>query len=150
VLGDSASQALSGSAAMPMRDGRMGGDEEWAPGGRRAAAIAYLGAELIRDLGLHKANGWGVGRAQCCWAGLKYCAHTWAARGCRRIRVIREFRLPGIETRLTRNNFGFLEMTPDITFGFSGLGFFGFGVGFFGFGVRVSGFLPTPNPRGRP
>ena len=55
----------------------------------------------------------------------------------------RVFRVPGFNTRITRNNFGYRDLLPEVVIGFFGLGFFGFGLEFFGFGFRVSGNMPT-------
>jgi len=44
----------------------------------------------------------------------------------------------GLETRITRNNFGYRRLKPELAFGF-----FEFWLWFFGFGFRVSGNLPT-------
>jgi len=41
--------------------------------------------------------------------------------------VVRVFRVPWLETRITRNNFEYHGLKPEIVFGFFGLGFFGFG-----------------------
>ena len=57
--------------------------------------------------------------------------------------VVRVFRVPWLETRITRNNFEYHGLKPEIVFGFFGLGFFGFGFGFFGFELRVSGNIPS-------
>jgi len=57
--------------------------------------------------------------------------------------VVRVFRVPWLETRITRNNFEYHGLKPEIVFGFFGLGFFGYGFGFFGFGFWVSGNPPT-------
>ena len=58
-------------------------------------------------------------------------------------RVVRVVRVPWPNTRITRNNFGYRGLEPELRFGFFEFGFFGFGLGFFGFGFRVSGILPT-------
>ena len=44
--------------------------------------------------------------------------------------VVRVFRVPWLETQITRNNFEYRGLKPEIVFGFFGLGFFGFGFGF--------------------
>jgi hypothetical protein len=62
-----------------------------------------------------------------------------------KVRVIRVFRVPDCDTRITRNNFGFCKLLPEIPEQNSGFGYFGFGFGYSGFGFRVTGFLPSPN-----
>jgi hypothetical protein len=66
-----------------------------------------------------------------------------------KVRVIRVFRVPDCDTRITRNKFGFCKLLPEIPKQNSGFGYFrfGFGFGYFGFGFRVTGFLPSPNRR---
>jgi hypothetical protein len=59
-----------------------------------------------------------------------------------KVRVIRVFRVPACDTRITRNNFGFCKLLPEIPEQNSGFGYFGFG--YSGFGFRVTGFLPSP------
>jgi hypothetical protein len=59
-----------------------------------------------------------------------------------KVRVIRVFRVPDYDTRITQNNFGFCKLLPEILKPNSGFGYFGFG--YSGFGFRVMGFLPTP------
>jgi hypothetical protein len=61
-----------------------------------------------------------------------------------KVRVIRVFRVPDCDTRITRNNFGFCKLLPEIPEQNSGFGYFGFGFGYSGFGFRVTGFLPSP------
>jgi hypothetical protein len=61
-----------------------------------------------------------------------------------KVRVIRVFRVPDCDTRITRNKFGFCKLLPEIPEQNSGFGYFGFGFGYSGFGFRVSGFLPSP------
>jgi hypothetical protein len=58
--------------------------------------------------------------------------------------VIRVFRVPDCDTRITRNNFGFCKLLPEIPEQNSGFGYSGFGFGYSGFGFRVTGFLPSP------
>ena len=65
------------------------------------------------------------------WAEQKHLG--WTA-----VRVFRVVQVPWPDTRITRNNFGYSGLEPEL-----GFGFFGFGLGFFGFGFRVSGILPT-------
>ena len=60
--------------------------------------------------------------------------------------VFRVVRVPWPNTRITRNNFGYRGLEPELRFGFFEFGFFEFGLGFFGFGFRVSGILPTHTP----
>jgi hypothetical protein len=55
-----------------------------------------------------------------------------------KVRVIRVFRVPDCDTRITRNNFGFCKLLPEIPEQNSGFGYFGFG-------FRVTGFLPSPS-----
>ena len=62
------------------------------------------------------------------WAALK---RTWAE-------LFRVVRVPWSDTRITRNNFGYRGLEPELVFEF-----FGFGLGFFGYGFWVSGILPT-------
>ena len=50
----------------------------------------------------------------------------------------RVVRVPWPDIRITRNNFRYCGLEPEL-----GFGFFGFGLGFFGFGFRVSGILTT-------
>ena len=57
-------------------------------------------------------------------------------------RVVRIFRVPWLNTRTTRINFGYHGLEPGLEFEFFGFGFFGYGLGFFWFDFRVSGFLP--------
>ena len=47
----------------------------------------------------------------------------------------RVFRVPGFNTRITRNNFGYRDLLPEVVIGFFGLGL--------GFGFRVSDNMPT-------
>jgi hypothetical protein len=61
-----------------------------------------------------------------------------------KVRVIRVFRVPDCDTRITQNNFGFCKLLPEIPEQNSGFGYFGFGFGYSGFGFRVTGFLPSP------
>ena len=49
--------------------------------------------------------------------------------------VVRVNRVPRVYTRITRNKFGFLEVLPEIEFGY-------FGFGYFGFGYRVRQIVP--------
>jgi hypothetical protein len=63
-----------------------------------------------------------------------------------KVRVIRVFRVPDCDTRITRNNFGFCKLLPEIPEQNSGFGYFGFEFGYSGSGFRVTGFLPSPNP----
>jgi hypothetical protein len=60
-----------------------------------------------------------------------------------KVRVIRVFRVPDCDTRITRNNFGFCKLLPEIPEQNSGFGYFGFEFGYSGFGFRVTGFLPS-------
>jgi hypothetical protein len=60
-----------------------------------------------------------------------------------KVRVIRVFRVPDCGTRITRNNFGFCRLLPEIPEQNSDFGYFGFGYSRFGF--RVTGFLPSPS-----
>jgi hypothetical protein len=62
-----------------------------------------------------------------------------------KVRVIRVFRVPDCDTRITRNKFGFCKLLPEIPEQNSGFGYFGFGFGYSGFGFRVTGFLPSPS-----
>jgi hypothetical protein len=55
------------------------------------------------------------------------------------VRVIRVFRVPDYNTRITRNKFGFCKLLPEIPEQNSGFGYFGFG--YSGFGLWV--FCPT-------
>jgi hypothetical protein len=55
---------------------------------------------------------------------------------------VRVFRVPDCDTRITRNNFEFCKLLPEIPEQNSGFGYFGFG--YSGFGFRVTGFLPSP------
>jgi hypothetical protein len=57
-----------------------------------------------------------------------------------KVRVIRVFRVPDYDTRITQNNFGFCKLLPEILKPNSGFGYFGFG--YSGFGFRVMGFCP--------
>ena len=50
----------------------------------------------------------------------------------------RVVRVPWLEIRITRNNFGYCRLKPELAFGF-----FGFGLEFFRFEFRVSDNLPT-------
>jgi hypothetical protein len=61
--------------------------------------------------------------------------------------VIRVFRVLDCDTRITRNNFGFCKLLPEIPEQNSGFGYFGFGFGYSGFGLRVTGygFFAQPN-----
>jgi hypothetical protein len=65
-----------------------------------------------------------------------------------KVRVIRVFRVPDCDTRITRNKFGFCKLLPEIPEQNSGFGYFGFGFGYSGFGFRVTGFLPSPTCEG--
>jgi hypothetical protein len=65
-----------------------------------------------------------------------------------KVRVIRVFRVPDCDTRITRNKFGFCKLLPEIPEQNSGFGYFGFGFGYSGFGFRVTGFLPSPTHLG--
>jgi hypothetical protein len=69
---------------------------------------------------------------------IKHDISTWHMK----VRVIRVFRVPDCDTRITRNNFGFCKLLPEIPEQNSGFGYFGFG--YSGFGFRVTGFLPSP------
>ena len=51
-------------------------------------------------------------------------------------------RVPEVYTRITQNKFGFLEVLPEIEFGYFGFGYFGFGFGYFGFGYGVPEIMP--------
>jgi hypothetical protein len=51
---------------------------------------------------------------------------------------VRVIRVPDCDTRITRNNFGFCKLLPEIPEQNSGFGYFGFG-------FRVTGFLPSPS-----
>jgi hypothetical protein len=62
-----------------------------------------------------------------------------------KVRVIRVFRVPDCDTRITRNKFGFCKLLPEIPEQNSGFGYFGFGFEYSGFGFRVTGFLPSPS-----
>ena len=53
------------------------------------------------------------------------------------------FRVPEFNTRITRINFGYRGLLPEILIRFSEFGFFGYGFGFFGYGFRVSGNMPS-------
>jgi hypothetical protein len=55
-----------------------------------------------------------------------------------KVRVIRVFRVPDCDTRITQNKFGFYKLLPEIPEQNSGFGYFGFGVRVFR--VRVSGY----------
>jgi hypothetical protein len=57
--------------------------------------------------------------------------------------VIRVFRVPDYDTRITQNKFGFCKLLPEIPKRNLGFGHFGFGYSRFGF--WVTGFLPSPN-----
>jgi hypothetical protein len=57
-----------------------------------------------------------------------------------KVRVIRVFRVPDCDTRITRNKFGFCKLLPEIPEQNSGFGYFGFGFGYSGFGFRVTGY----------
>jgi hypothetical protein len=57
-----------------------------------------------------------------------------------KVRVIRVFRVPDCDTRITRNKFGFCKLLPEIPEQSSGFGYFEFG-------FRVTSFLPNPNLR---
>jgi hypothetical protein len=59
-----------------------------------------------------------------------------------KVRVIRVFRVPDCDTRITRNKFRFCKLLPEIPDQNSGFGYFRFG--YFGFGFRITGFLPSP------
>jgi hypothetical protein len=72
---------------------------------------------------------------------IKHDMSTWHMK----VRVIRVFRVPDCDTRITQNNFGFCKLLPEIPEQNSGFGYFGFGFGYSGFGFRVSGFLPSPS-----
>jgi hypothetical protein len=65
-----------------------------------------------------------------------------------KVRVIRVFRVPDCDTRITRTKFGFCKLLPEISEQNSGFGYFGFGFGYSGFGLRVTGFLPSPSLEG--
>jgi hypothetical protein len=67
-----------------------------------------------------------------------------------KVRVIRVFRVPDRDTRITRTKFGFCKLLPEIPEQNSGFGYFKFGFGYFGFGFRVTGFLPSPSATGPP
>ena len=56
--------------------------------------------------------------------------------------VFRVIWVPGVYTRISRNKFGFLEVLPEIEFGYSGFGYFGFGFGYFVFGYGVREIMP--------
>jgi hypothetical protein len=56
--------------------------------------------------------------------------------------VIRVFRIPDCDTRITRNKLGFCKLLPEIPEQNSCFGYSGFG--YSGFGFRVTGFLPSP------
>jgi hypothetical protein len=45
-----------------------------------------------------------------------------------KVRVIRVFRVPDCDTRITRNKFGFCKLLPEIPEQNSGFGYFGFGL----------------------
>jgi hypothetical protein len=66
-----------------------------------------------------------------------------------KVRVIRVFRVPDCDTRITRTKFGFCKLLPEIPKQNSGFGYFGFGFGYSGFGFRVTGFLPSPKGHSR-
>jgi hypothetical protein len=58
--------------------------------------------------------------------------------------VIRVFRVPDCDTRITRNKFGFCKLLPEISEQNLGFGYFGFGFGYSGFGLQVIGFFAQP------
>jgi hypothetical protein len=60
-------------------------------------------------------------------------------------RVLRAVRVPEVQTRTTRTNFGYRGLQPVLGFGFNGFGLYGYGFGLYGFRARVSGFMPSPN-----
>jgi hypothetical protein len=64
-----------------------------------------------------------------------------------KVRVIRVFRVPDCDTRITRTKFGFCKLLPEIPKQNSGFGYFGFEFGYSGFEFRVTGFLPSPRRR---
>jgi hypothetical protein len=61
---------------------------------------------------------------------------------------VRVIRVPDCDTRITRNNFGFCKLLPEIPEQNSSFGYSGFGFGYSGFGFRVTGFLPSPGATG--
>jgi hypothetical protein len=61
-----------------------------------------------------------------------------------KVRVVRVFRVPDCDTRITRNKFGFCKLLPKIPEQNSDFGYFGFGFGYSRFGFWVTGFLPSP------
>ena len=69
------------------------------------------------------------------WAAMNKTYLSWA--------IFRVVWVPWSDTRITRNNFGYRGLEPELGFGFFGLGFFGFRLGFFGYGFGVSSILPT-------
>jgi hypothetical protein len=64
--------------------------------------------------------------------------------GWRVYRVLRAVRVPGMQTRTARTNFGYRGLQPVLGFGFNRFGLYGYGFGLYGFGDRVSGFMPSP------
>jgi hypothetical protein len=54
-----------------------------------------------------------------------------------KVRVIRVFRVPDCDTRITRNKFGFCKLLPEIPKQNSGFGYFGFGFGYFGYPIVI-------------
>jgi hypothetical protein len=54
-----------------------------------------------------------------------------------KVRVIRVFRVPDCDTRITRNKFGFCKLLPEIPEQNSGFGYFGFGFGYSESGLLV-------------
>ena len=113
---------LGGAAAGGERDG------DWALG---------LGEEDSKEdkIALEVGSHTGIGPW---WA--KFASETDFGRGTSGFRV---FRVPGFNTRITRNNFGYRSLLPEIVVGLFGFGFFGFGFGFFGYGFRASGNMPS-------
>jgi hypothetical protein len=59
---------------------------------------------------------------------------------------VRVFRVPGCDTRIIRNKFGFCQLLPEIPEQNSGFGYFRFGFRYSGFGFWVTAFLPSPIP----
>jgi hypothetical protein len=67
---------------------------------------------------------------------IKHDMSTWHMK----VRVIRVFRVPDCDTRITQNNFGFCKLLPEIPKQNSGFEYFGFGFWYSGFGFRVLGY----------
>ena len=117
-----ARKATAGRTAVGKQSSAWGYDvDEWRPC-RRTVPLACCAAAVGGEVGT-----WEVMNQGIVWLGLVTgllgrlgcIAEYWAIEI---FRVNWVIRVPGVCTRITRNNFGFLEVLPEIGFGYFGFG----------------------------